>query len=404
MKGNPERLASLDCLRGFAILGILLINIRAFAHVSTAYVNPTIAGSFEGADFWVWFVTHVLAEYKFMPLLAGLFGAGILMQSERLLAAGLDPDVVHRRRMLSLAAIGFLHLTLLWYGDILFLYAILGLIAYRFRDRSPQRLFGWAFLLYLVPTLFALLMTAILHALPQDEYRELVSTMWAPDASMVTAEIETYRNGWVAQFQHRLNTLAQGYLWGVVTEEGWRVLSMMLAGMALYRAGFFTGEWPVSAYRRLLVLGFSLGIPLSQWGVLHNLTHDWAMRESLYLGRQFNLWAGPLVALAWASVIMIAVRQGWQSGLMARLQALGRMALTAYLTSSVAGSLIFYGLGLGLFASVDRPGQVMIAGGIGLFLLVAAPLWLRIFQYGPAEWLWRWATHGQRPPLLNAQT
>ena len=403
MTASRTRLVSLDCLRGFAILGILLINIRAFGQVSTAYVNPGLAGSFEGPDFWIWFVTHVLAEYKFIPMLAALFGAGMLIQSERLQAMGQDPSLVHRRRMLSLAAIGFLHITLIWYGDILLLYAIVGLIAFRFRDRSPQRLFGLAFLFYLVPTLFAFLMGAIFHYMPQEEYRELVTTMWSPDARMVVTEREIYQaSSWLAQFNHRLNTLVQGYIWGVLTEEGWRVLAMMLTGMALYRAGFFTGEWPLSPYRRLLILGLGIGIPLSQYGVLYNLSHEWEMRKSLYLGRQFNLWAGPLVSMAWASLVMIVVRQWRFPWLLERLGALGRVALSGYLLSSVIGTGLFYGIGLGLFASVDRADQMLIVVGIWLLLLVVAPLWLRFFQYGPVEWLWRWATYGERPPLLRA--
>lgn len=402
MTAPRTRLASLDCLRGFAILGILLINIRAFGQVSTAYVNPGIAGSFEGMDFWIWFATHVLAEYKFMPMLAALFGAGMLIQSERLAAMGQDPSQVHRRRMLSLAAIGFLHVTLVWYGDILLLYAIIGLIAFRFRDRSPQRLFGLAFLFYLVPTLFAFLMGIVFHYMPEQEYRELVTTMWSADARMVLTEREIYQgSSWLAQFNHRLNTLVEGYIWGVLTEEGWRVLAMMLAGMALYRAGFFTGEWPLAPYTRLLILGLGIGIPLSQFGVLYNLTHEWEMSKSLYLGRQFNLWAGPLVSLAWASLVMIIVRQARLPWLMERVQALGRMAMTGYLLTSVIGTWLFYGIGLGLFGSVDRSGQMLTVLGIWLFLLVLAPLWLRFFQYGPFEWLWRWATYGERPPLLR---
>jgi uncharacterized protein len=394
------RLASLDCLRGFAILGILLINIRAFGQVSTAYVNPTIAGSFEGADFWIWFATHVLAEYKFISMLAALFGAGMLIQFERLAAMGQDPSHIHRRRMLSLAAIGFLHITLLWYGDILLLYAVVGLIAFRFRDHSPKRLFGLALLFYLVPLLFGLLMGAFLHYIPEEEYREFVTTTWSADARMVVTEMEVYRSSsWWAQFNHRLNTLVEGYISAVLTEEGWRVLAMMLAGMALYRAGFFTGEWPLPPYWRLLILGLGIGIPLSLFGVLYNLSHDWEMRKSLYLGRQFNLWAGPLVSLAWASLVMIIVRQARLPWLMEPLGALGRMALTGYLLTSIIGTGLFYGIGLGLFGSVDRAGQMLIVVGIWLFLLVLAPLWLRFFQYGPVEWLWRWATYGDRPRL-----
>ncbi|KAA8978048.1 DUF418 domain-containing protein [Halospina sp. K52047b] len=387
MSQRPERLTSLDVLRGFAILGILVINVRAFAEVSTAQLNPGVMGSFEGAEFWVWFVSHLLFEYSFMPLLAALFGAGVVIQGERLAAEGFQVDRVLRRRMGALALIGLGHLVLIWYGDILLLYAVVGLVAARFRNLPPARLLGWALVFYLVPFGFALLMTGILNWMPAEEYEAFRQQFWSADSALVEQEIEAYRGGWPAQFEHRLMVLFESWPSMLLTESGWRVLALMLVGMALYRGGFFSGHWPESPYRRLGLLGFGIGIPLCQWGVLYNMTHEWGMAESLYAGRQFNIWGGPLVALGWASAVMLALQRGLFRGLLERLRALGRLALSAYLLCSVLGTAFFYTGGR--FEATPRLVQLQFILAVWLMLLVIAPLWLRRWRAGPAEWLWR---------------
>ena len=397
MLQTSSRLASLDVLRGFAILGILVINVGAFAEVSTAQVNPGVIGRFDGAEFWIWFVSHLLFEYSFMPLLAALFGAGLVIQGDRLAAVGLSPDRAIQRRMAALAVIGLGHLVLIWYGDILLLYALVGLVAARFRHLPPPQLLSWALLFYLVPFGFALLMTGALHWIPAEEYEAFRAQFWTADSVMVQEEIRAYRGGWLAQFQHRVMVLFESWPGMVITESGWRVLALMLVGMAMYRSGFFSGSWSESPYRRLALLGFGVGLPLCQWGVLYNMTHGWSMGVSLYAGRQFNLWAGPLVALGWASLVMMALGRGMMTGLMERLRALGQVALSAYLLCSVLGTAFFYTGDR--FEAASRLVQLQFVLAVWLGLLVVAPLWLRYWRSGPAEWLWRrFAYRGEDAP------
>ena len=399
MNASGERIDTLDVLRGFAILGILIMNIQAFAHVSTGYVNPTLTGPMTGSDFWIWLASHALAEYKFITIFSALFGAGIVLMSQRTEAAGVDPWLRHRRRMLALGAIGLAHATLLWYGDILLLYAIVGMVAFRFRNANVEKLLIWAAVFYLVPMAFAFAMTGVLHLIPQDTYQELVQEMWQLDGSVVAAEIAAYQGSYAEQFSHRIETLAEAYLWMVLTEEGWRTLAMMLAGMAAYRSGLLSGDFPAAGYGRLALVGFGIGVPLALWGAMYNVMHDWEMRQSLYMGRQFNGLAAPLVALGWGGLVVFVLKKGWLNGLMARFRALGKMALTGYLLTTVICTWIFYGYGLGLFGTLNRQGQLVVVLAVWLVLLTAAPLWLRWFRMGPVEWLWRWATYGERPPL-----
>ena len=135
-----ERIASLDVLRGVALLGILPMNIQAFSMISAAYINPTVYGDFHGANYWVWFLCHLLADEKFMTIFSMLFGAGIFLMTSHIEAAGRKSAVLHYRRMGWLILFGLLHAYLLWYGDILVNYGLRGLLAYGYRKATPRKL------------------------------------------------------------------------------------------------------------------------------------------------------------------------------------------------------------------------------------------------------------------------
>ncbi len=135
-----ERIASLDVLRGVALLGILPMNIQAFSMIGAAYVNPTAYGDFHGANYWVWFSCHLLADEKFMTIFSMLFGTGIYLMTSHIEAAGKNPTALHFRRMGWLILFGVLHAYLLWYGDILVNYGLCGLLAYCYRKMAPRKL------------------------------------------------------------------------------------------------------------------------------------------------------------------------------------------------------------------------------------------------------------------------
>jgi len=139
--GDPDRVESIDALRGFAVLGILLMNVQSFAMPEAAYINPTAYGRLDGANGWAWLVSHVLADRKFMAIFSMLFGAGILLFTRRAEARGDSPVRLHVRRMLWLVVFGLAHAYLLWYGDILVAYGICGLLAYPLRHLRPGRRF-----------------------------------------------------------------------------------------------------------------------------------------------------------------------------------------------------------------------------------------------------------------------
>jgi uncharacterized protein len=150
---EKERIVSIDALRGFALLGILYMNIQAFSMVSAAYMNPTAYGDLHGANYAVWLAGHLLADLKFMSIFSMLFGAGIFLMTSHIEASGQRPTRLHYRRMGWLMLFGLLHGSLLWYGDILYDYALCGMLVFLFRKRRPRTLIITGIILFSVAPL-----------------------------------------------------------------------------------------------------------------------------------------------------------------------------------------------------------------------------------------------------------
>jgi uncharacterized protein len=173
----------------------------------------------------------------------------------------------------------------------------------------------------------------------------------------------------------------------------------MLIGMALMKWQVFSAARMPRTYVILALIGFVLGLPIVIAGVVFNTTTGWQVEYSFFAGAQFNYWGSLLVALGWLGLVMLLCRQQWLPALRSRLAAVGRMALSAYLLQSILGTLVFYGHGLGLFGQVPRVGQLALVVVIWIVLLIACPLWLQHFRFGPAEWLWRTLTYMKPPPM-----
>src|ERR1051326_5115197 len=153
---ETERIASMDVLRGFALLGILVMNIQSFAMVGAVYDNPTAYGNLNGANLLVWLLSHVLADQKFLSIFSMLFGAGIVLMWQKGQSSGNRPVRMHYRRMGCLILFGLLHAYLLWYGDILYAYGMCGLFVYLFRRKSPRTLVASALVLAMIGSLIAI--------------------------------------------------------------------------------------------------------------------------------------------------------------------------------------------------------------------------------------------------------
>jgi uncharacterized protein len=396
------RIESIDVLRGFALLGILIVNIQSFSMIEAAYFNPTAYGDLTGANYAVWLATHLLADQKMMTIFSMLFGAGIVLMASGREATGRSPAAAHYRRMLVLLGFGMLHAYLIWYGDILVSYALCGLVAYPFRRARPGVLLTVGLVLVGVASAIWILSGLSMRHWPADAVEQLANDM-APPPQSVQQELAIYRGGWMRQMEHRVpaSLYFQTFvflMWGL-----WRALGLMLIGMGLFKLGVFSAQRTTRFYATLVAAGLFVGLPVVLLGVRRNFDSGWDPGYTTFFGAQYNYWASILVSLGWVGVVMLVCRAGQRwAAVTGPLAAVGRLAFTNYLLQSILCTLIFYGHGLGLFGRVSRVGQLGVVLGVWALQLALSPLWLRHFRMGPAEWLWRCLTYLEPPPMRRA--
>lgn len=394
------RIVSLDVLRGFALLGILVMNIQLFAMPFAAYQNPTAFGDLTGINLGVWTLSHGLFALKFVTLFSILFGAGIALFADRIEARGGRPAGLHYRRMGWLLVFGMAHAYLFWSGDILVGYAVCGSVVYLLRRCRPRTLVVAGAALFSVASLVFLLLGAVL-SLPDipDEAIQEVEAGWAPEGAELDAEIAAYRGSWSEQQPQRIQHTLAAQTSTLLLMLCWFSGGLMLIGMALYRSGVLSAERNDGFYARLATIGFLIGAPLIGFGIWWNFAGGWSWERSMFFGSQFNYWGAVPMALGYLGVVMLAARRRILPGFQMRLAAVGRMAFTNYLLQTVLCTTIFYGHGLGLFGSVERYQQLLIVFVVWALQLWLSPIWLRRYSYGPLEWLWRTLTYGRLPRL-----
>lgn len=395
------RIDSIDVLRGFALLGILVMNIQFFAMPDAAYFNPTAYGDLEGANLNVWLGSRLLADQKFMTIFSMLFGAGIVLMSGRAAARGEAGGRTHYRRMGWLALIGLLHAHLLWAGDILFTYAICGMLVFPLRGWSPTRLLVVGTATVAVASVLFLAAGASLPYWPEADLATFTA-QWRPTPELIDSQLAAYGGGWLDQLPLRMAT-ALGFetlvlfFWG-----GWRAGGLMLIGMALFKLDVFSAQRSPRFYGALVAGALVAGIPVEAYGVALDFRYGWSVTWSFFQGRQFNYWPSIAVSLGYIGLVMLACRTAALRRITRPFAAIGQMALTNYLLQTVICTTIFYGHGLGLYGSVERTGQLAVVAGVWAVQLIVSPLWLQRFRFGPVEWVWRSLTYGTRPALRRA--
>ncbi len=395
------RIAAIDVLRGFALLGILIMNIQIFAMPEAAYFNPTTYGDLTGANRWVWTLSHIFADQKFMTLFSLLFGAGIILFTSRLEERSQPSLKIHYRRTLWLLLFGLAHAYLLWVGDILVAYALCALVVVWFRKLSPRWLVLLGLVSVAVPSLLASLTGASMTYWPPELYQEFAAD-FDPSPAVIQAEIEAYRGGWLAQMEARVPAAIEMQTMAFLFWASWRAGGLMLIGMALYKWGILSAQRSRRFYGVLALVGLAVGTAVISFGVQQNFAHGWSLAFSRWgPGFQFNYWGSLFVSAGYIGLIMLWVQWGGLGRLQNALAAVGRMALSNYLLHTLIATTIFYGHGFGLFGSVDRVGQILIVLAIWACQLVWSPVWLNHYRFGPAEWLWRSLTYWKPQPLRS---
>ena len=391
-----ERIASLDVLRGFALLGILVMNIQTFAMPVSAYSNPTAYGDLQGINLWVWRLGYLFFDLKFMSLFSMLFGAGVLLFIDRAKARGASAGKLHYRRSGWLVLFGLLHAHLLWYGDILYSYGLCAMLVFLFRNRSARALVIWALLFLSVSWGFTLFTSFSWDYIPEPD-RVQMAQDWKPEQSVIDAEIADYNGGFARWFPRNsaMALMLETFVFFIVFV--WRVTGMMLLGMALYRWGVLSGERDGSFYRRLMIVGSVIGLALIIIGMVKNQQAGYTVEYGMFNGTTWNYWGSVALALAYVGLVVGAVRNGAWPALQRRLAAVGRIAFSNYILQTVIGIAIFRGLGI--FGDVERWQQLAIVIAIWLLQLWLSPMWLARYRFGPLEWLWRSLTYWKMQPM-----
>jgi uncharacterized protein len=402
-----ERIASIDVLRGVALLGILSINIWGFALPYTVFLDPTVAGGWDGWNRGVWIVFHLLAEQKMMSLFSMLFGAGLIVMVRRSDERGTSLVAIYYRRIAWLLVFGLLHAYLLWEGDILVPYALCGLVLYPFRRLRPRTQMILGLLVFLSQVAMTaglgLLLLSLREATGPDndqgsgELRELRQTLednLFPPRD-IEKQIDEHHEGYIPQFWRRASDNISLQTGDFLLWAGPRAGGLMLVGMALMQWGVFAATRSYRFYVRLMLAGYGLGLPLVAYGIHDMMTHDFDFLRQDLISGHFNYIGSLLVALGHTGLVMLICKAGLLPWLTSRLAAVGRMALSNYLTQTIICTTLFEGWGFGLFGRLNRVELLGVVAAIWLLQLIVSPLWLRRFRFGPMEWLWRSLTYGR---------
>ena len=365
--GAGARITNLDLVRGVAVLGILGMNAVSFGLVDAAYFNLDAGGSETWLDWAIGGFGELFIDQKFMGLFSMLFGAGIVLFADRAAAKGRRAWALSLWRNLLLLGIGVAH-SLLWEGDVLALYAICAPFLIMLRKRRPRTLLVAGIACVMVSPLLAILAQSTL-----DPRGQGLGEYWFANGRGMSDVVSLF----------------------LIGDFFFRALGMMLVGVALYRLGVVTGERSAAFYRRSAFWGLGVGLPLSAVGLALVAAKDFSPSVAV-IGSIPNTVATIPIVMGYLGLITLwNMRPDTRVHL--TLQSVGRMALTNYLLQSVLGVVVLRTL----LDSVDLT-RTMIAG----FILVVwalqlwwSPVWLARFRFGPAEWLWRVATHRRWQPL-----
>ena len=398
---KTNRIQSIDLLRGIAILGILIMNIQSFAMPSAAYNNPLAFGDLTGLNKMTWILSHLFADQKFMSIFSILFGAGIILITEKKELLTGSSLKLHYTRNLILLLIGLLHAHLIWYGDILVAYALCSFLVYPFRKLSPKKLLITGLLILSVPSFLNGFFQFSLPYMPASELQDL-RLDWAPTNELIEQEITAFTGSISSQI--KINSQQALFLETFVflIQFLWRAGGLMLVGMALFRWGVLSAERSRSFYLKSAFYSLIIGFPIIIYGIYMNFTMNWDFQYSMFTGSQFNYWGSLFVAYGYISLIMVFAQSDYYYTMKKRLASIGQMALTNYILHSFIGVLIFFGIGFGFFGKIDRSLQILIVGIIWIFQYLTSEKWLNSYRFGPLEWVWRSLTYGKKQPFLRS--
>jgi uncharacterized protein len=430
-----QRITALDVLRGFALLGILMMNIEDFSgpegvhDIPVKTGHPAFVGWHAQLDYALLAFKWLFFEGKMRTLFAMLFGAGIVLLTERFErrgTAGLAADIFSRRNM-WLLLFGMLHGTLIWGGDILALYAIDALLfMFPFRHVEPRRLMVLGLALGIAGGMFGMArFFDIPGQLTQEQLRSegqaALDTHHAPSPAQRDAldaaakeskksaheleeSLRTARLPYLQSIGPRtegfLDALGKVLFSGITLEFG----GSMLLGMGLYKIGFFSARLSPRTYVLTATIGYAISAPIVLGGIVLLARHDFSKAAALrWMILPYHVEVFP-AAIANTAVVLLLVNEGWLKPVQRALANVGRTAFSNYIGTSLLCQFVFDWGPWKLYGQLEYYQQALAVVTVWTVNLVASALWLRYFAYGPLEWAWRSLTYWRRQPLRLTTT
>lgn len=427
--GSSGRIVILDSLRGIAVLGILLMNIPGFGLPHNTIDDYSVNNE-TGLNFYAWYVFGPgVLEGSQRAIFSMLFGAGVLIFISRLekRATGLMPAELFFRRQLWLLVFGLFNaFVLLWFWDILYHYAICGMILFAFRRLKPKHLFVAASICLLLITIrenrslyrqkavitkgqkaAAIDTSKVKLSEEQKEDLGAMERMIArskPDSKKKEAdkEIKQMTGSYASLYEMRSNQSAKGETQAMYYFLIWDILLCMFIGMAFFKLGILQGEAPTRVYLWMTAIGLGAGLPLSylflQPEIEHNFNFFLINKEQVF---RFYEIQRLVHSLGIFGLIMLLYKSGWFNWFFAMMRPVGRMAFTNYLLQSIICGLIFYGIGFGLFGKLQRYELYYVVISVWIFEIILSHIWMKHFAFGPFEWAWRSLTYWKRQPFTR---
>lgn len=428
---QSERIIILDSLRGIAILGILLMNIPGFALPEPVYGDPSVLNEWGTVNFKTWYFIEWFMEGSQRALFSMLFGAGIILfvTRQEKKVDGLWPADYFLRRQLWLMVFGLFNaFILLWFWDILFHYACLGMIMFTFRRLSPKALIiGAAISLVLMTArenldafrdrkmiakgeVIAMMDTTATKLTDQQkadlgamtEFKEKTSA--EGKKKKMEKSLAAVRGGYGGFYEYQSERSFRGEI-NYLYYGGWDILVFMFLGMAFFKNGVLMGKASAKVYWGMFIIGLGLGLVLSYFRLMPLIDHQFnyfdytkdTPFEFYEISRTFR-------AIGIFGLIMLLYKSGWFKWLFTLMRPVGQMAFTNYLMQSLLVGLFFYGVALGYFGKLERHEIYYVVGATWLLEIVWSHIWLRYFRFGPLEWAWRSLTYWKKQPMKKTNT
>jgi uncharacterized protein len=420
---QSERISSLDAVRGAALLGILLMNVNGFGLHPASYDDPTVAGGATGANLWAWIVNHVAFEGKMRALFSMLFGAGVIVLTERGESRGHSMADIYYRRLLWLMLFGIAHAFLLWWGEILYPYALCGLALYPFRKMTVRALLITGGVMVLIATggsvgnaystreardkaaeaarLRAQGKTLTDEQTKAEEKWKETLKQSKPTPAQLAEDNAKWLGGFKKNLERRAEIVMQWHsipYWHPMMFDLWM---MMILGMAFYKMGMFHGALSYRAYALMSAAGYAAGVTTQIFTARIIVESNFDLITQGFAAIPYEI-CRVATTLGHIGVLMMILKAGALRWLTSALAAVGQMAFSNYVSQSVICYAFFYLLGW--YGKLERIQLLYFVLAIWTVQLLWSPLWLRAFRFGPLEWAWRSLTYWSRPPFRREST